>query len=70
MSNEVNKNLTIEDVIAQMKEVFPTISNPSEPTKLLVSAAHMQVMRQMLDAGTLGNLPIMTPRKDIYEPEE
>ena len=69
MSNEVNKNLTIEDVIAQMKEVFPTISNPSEPTKLLVSAAHMQVMRQMLDAGTLGNLP-MTPRKDIYEDEE
>ena len=69
MSNEVNKNLTIEDVIAQMKEVFPTISNPSEPTKLLVSAAHMQVMRQMLDAGTLGNLP-PTPRKDIYEPEE
>jgi hypothetical protein len=69
MSNEVNKNLTIEDVIAQMKEVFPTISNPSEPTKLLVSAAHMQVMRQMLDAGTLGNLPA-TPRKDIYEPEE
>jgi hypothetical protein len=67
--SEVNKNLTIEDVIAQMKEVFPTISNPNEPTKLLVSAAHMQVMRQMLDAGTLGNFP-MTPRKDIYEPEE
>ena len=65
--SEVNKNLTIEDVIAQMKEIFPTISNPNEPTKLLVSAAHMQVMRQMLDAGTLGNTP---PRKDIYEPEE
>jgi len=64
-----DKKLTIEDVIAQMKEVFPTISNPSEPTKLLVSAAHMQVMRQMLDAGTLGNLP-MTPRKDIYEEDE
>jgi len=63
------KKLTIEDVIAQMKEVFPTISNLSEPTKLLVSAAHMQVMRQMLDAGTLGNLP-MSPRKDIYEEEE
>lgn len=61
--------MKLEDVIAQMKEVFPTISNPSEPTKLLVSAAHMQVMRQMLDAGTLGNLPA-TPRKDIYEDEE
>lgn len=61
--------MKLEDVIAQMKEIFPTISNPSEPTKLLVSAAHMQVMRQMLDAGTLGNLPA-TPRKDIYEDEE
>jgi len=69
MSNEVNKNLTIEDVIAHMKEVLPTVGNLSEPTKLLVSAAHMQAMRQMLDAGTLGNLP-MTPRKDIYEDEE
>ena len=67
MSNEVNKNLNIEDVIAQMKEILPTV--PNEPTKILISPSHMQVMRQMLDAGTLGNLP-MTPRKDIYEPEE
>lgn len=56
--------MTLDEAIEQLDKSLST------PTKLLVSPAQMEIMRrQMLDAGTLGNLPA-TPRKDIYEDEE
>lgn len=61
-----NKQLSIEDVITQMQDMFKDETIQGKPTKMYVSASQMAVVRQMMDAGALSNHP---PTKEIFEDE-
>ena len=65
----MTKQLSVEDVIQQMQDMFasPTSPTTTKPTRILVNAAQMAVVRQMMDAGALSNHP--PTRKEIFEDE-
>jgi hypothetical protein len=64
----MTKQLSVEDVIQQMQDMFASPTSPTtKPNKMYVSASQMAVVRQMMDAGTLSNHP--PERKEIFEDE-
>jgi hypothetical protein len=63
----MTKQLSVEDVIQQMQDMFASSTSPTKPNKMYVSASQMAVVRQMMDAGTLSNHP--PTRKEIFEDE-
>ena len=64
------KQLTIEDVIRQLNGIINNVDEHAAPPakKLYINASQMAVVRKMMDAGALSNLPIT--KKEIYEAEE
>jgi hypothetical protein len=63
----MSKQLSLEDVIAQMKEMFVTHTT-SDPKKIIVPPSQMAVVRQMMDAGAFSNQSPMV--KEIYEDDK
>ena len=63
-----DKQLTIEDVIRQLNGIINNVdSDPTttKPTKMVVNAAQMAVMRKMMENGE-----VQAGGKEIYEKEE
>lgn len=64
-----NKQLSVEDVIRQMNDMFNDPNATAKPpSKILINPAQMAVVRQMMDAGKLSNH--RPAAREIYEKEE
>jgi hypothetical protein len=64
----MTKQLSVEDVIRQMQDMFKDPNAPQgAPTRLLVNPSQMAVVRQMIDAGSIASHP--PERKEIFEDE-
>lgn len=63
-----NKQLSVEDVIRQMNDMFTDPNATAKPSsKILINPAQMAVIRQMMDAGKLSNHP--PSKREVYEKE-
>lgn len=58
-----NKQLSIEDVITQMQDMFKDETIQDKPTRLIVNASQMAVVRKMMEGG------IVETGKEIFEDE-
>lgn len=64
----MTKQLSVEDVIRQMHDMFTDPNATAKPpSKILINPSQMAVIRQMMDAGSLSNS--RPAGKEIYEKE-
>lgn len=59
----MTKQLSIEDVITQMQDMFKDETIQDKPTRLIVNASQMAVVRKMMEGG------IVETGKEIFEDE-
>jgi len=59
----MTKQLSIEDVLTQMQDMFKDETIQDKPTRLIVNASQMAVVRKMMEGG------IVETGKEIFEDE-